>query len=137
MGQNDHVERKPRKNTTAKQGGVGAGYDAAFRGYINLNLTDEQKEAWSSWAETSHPAAWLESAVADGVNIALRLDAKSGGFLASATQRREDSPNAGLCCTARARDPHAALSRLLYCIALLSEGETWEKVQPLANPDRW
>jgi hypothetical protein len=75
--------------------------------------------------------------VGDGVNLSLKLDPKGGGFLASATQRRADSPNAGLVVTARGRDAATAWGRCLFCLALLGHKERWEDTQPLANPDRW
>lgn len=137
MGVNDHVDKKPRKKPSQQPSGVEKSYQAEFKGYINLELTDAQKAAWVEWGDTQAPFEWFAGQVEDGVNLAIRIDPKSGGFLASATQRRESSPNAGLCVTARAREPWAALSRLLYCLAILSHGETWEAVQPMANPDRW
>jgi hypothetical protein len=116
---------------------VGSVYDAAFRGYINLNLSPEQKASFEAWSQGSSPWDVLEAQVADGVNIALKLDHKGGVFLASATQRRVGSPNAGLVVTARASEAGKALSRLLFCLVILSHQERWEDVQPLADPDRW
>jgi len=137
MGANDHVETKKRGKRAAQSSVVGESYDAEFRGYINLDLTDDQKASWAKWAGSPDEAAWLESSVSDGVNLSLRIDPRSGGFLASATQRRVGSPNAGLCVTARAREAVSALSRVVYCLAILGEKERWEDTQPLANPDRW
>ena len=134
MGQNDHAERKrPAK----KSGQVGTKYDAEFRGYINLNLSDEQKSLYEAWSTSAHYWATLEAQVEDGVNLSLKLDPKGGGFLASATQRRADSPNAGLVVTARGRDASTAWGRVIFCLAILSEQEKWEYTQPVADPDRW
>lgn len=122
---------------TGKPSVVGKGNDAPFRGYINLNLTDDQKSAFDSWSGSASVWEALEFQVADGVNLSLKQDPKSDGFLASGTQRREASPNAGLVVTARGRDAATAWGRLLYCLTLLSRKEKWEETQPLANPDRW
>jgi hypothetical protein len=131
-GSQNGVDKPPRK-----QGGVGKGYDAPFRGYINLNLSDEQKAAYDKWAASSSLWEALEFNVAAGVNISLKLDPKSEGFLASATQRAEASPNAGLVVTARGRDAATAWGRVLYCLTVLNRKERWEETQPVADPDRW
>jgi hypothetical protein len=113
------------------------GYDAPFVGYVNLQLTDEQKEAYVSWAASESFWEQLEYQVGDGVNLSIKVDVKSGGFIGSATQRREDSPNAGLVVTARGGSVTKALGRTLYCLTILSHKEQWVDTQPLANPDRW
>jgi hypothetical protein len=120
-----------------KQGAVGAGDTAEFRGYINLNLSDEQKAAYDTWASSGSLWEALEAQVESGVNVSLKRDAKSGGFLASATQRDPLSPNAGLVVTARGKLAQVAWGRVLFCLTILSHSERWEDTQPLANPDRW
>lgn len=120
-----------------KQSGVGVEYDAPFRGYINLSLSDEQKSTFPAWAQSQ---AWWEALafnVSDGVNLSLKIDPKSEGFIASATQRRSSSPNAGLVVTARGKDPETALGRVLFTLTILNKKDRWEETQPLANPDRW
>lgn len=125
----DKPERKPAA--------MGGGLDAAFRGYINLNLTDEQKAAFEPWSASASVWEALEFHVGDGVNLSLKRDPKSEGFLASATQRREASPNAGLVVTARGGSAAVAWGRVLFCLTILGKHERWEDTQPLANPDRW
>jgi len=135
MADYDLKNGKNRKSQVAatKRGG----YDAAFRGYINLNLSDEQKASYATWSESASPWDVFAAAVEDGVNIAVKRDPKGDGYLASATQRREDSPNAGLVCTARAKEPSLAWGRLLFILALLGHNPSWEETQPMADPDRW
>lgn len=123
--------------SAGKRSAVGENYDAVFKGYINLNLSAEQKGAFDRWAEGASPWEALEAHVADGVNLSLKVEPKSGGFLASATQRRVSSQNAGLVVTARGGDATKALLRVLFCLVILSHAERWEDVQPLADPDRW
>lgn len=120
-----------------KPSSVGESYDAVFRGYINLDLTAEQKESFPAWCEGGSPWEVLEASVSDGVNISLKIEPKSGGFIASATQRRVNSPNAGLVVTARAGDAGKALFRLLFCLVILSHAERWEQLSPMKDPDRW
>jgi hypothetical protein len=137
MARGNYEDRNGKDKPARKQGGVGASYDAPFRGYINLNLSPEQKELYLKWAESAGLWQSLEYHIGDGVNLSLKIEPKSGGFLASATQRRSDSPNAGLVVTARGRDATTAFGRVLYCLTILSRSERWEDVQPLADPDRW
>ena len=128
---------KGRGKSAAKLSEVAAGADAEFRGYINLNLTAGEREAYKGWADPVTVFAVFAEAVADGVNVAVKPDPRAQGFLASATQRRRSSPNAGLCVTARAGDPVTALGRLMYCLGILARQERWEDTQPVADPDRW
>lgn len=125
-------DRKPRKQIAAE-----GGYDAPFRGYVNVNLSDEQKAGYEVWATSASPWEVFGAVVADGVHLAVKKDPKGAGFLASATQRREDSPNAGLVATARAKEPTLAWGRLLFILAFLGHSERWEDIQPIADPDRW
>jgi len=130
-------EQNGKDKPVRKQGNVGGGYDAPFRGYINVALTDEQKAQYEVWSQSASYWESLEFNVADGVNISLKVDPKSSGFLASATQRRSGSPNAGLVVTARAKDASTALGRVVYILAVLGRKERWEDSHPLADPDRW
>lgn len=123
--------------TAAKRSAVGKGMDAAFRGYINLNISADEKAKYKKWADPQTVFSVFSAQVADGVNVAIKPDPKADGFLASATQRRETSVNAGLCVTARASDPVEAFGRLMYVLGILSRTESWEATQPIADPDRW
>lgn len=126
-----------KKSVKGKPAAGASAGNAEFRGYINVNLTPEEKGAFAEWLDQDTFWTVLSGAVADGVNVAVKPDPKQAGFLASATQRREDSVNAGLCVTARAGSPELSLTRLAYILALLGRSERWEDTQPLADPDRW
>jgi hypothetical protein len=131
-GDTDGTNKPARKSDHV--GGVDS---ANFRGYVNLTLTEDQKEHYPVWAASE--AYWnaLEGFAEIGVNLSLKRERKSGGFLASGTQRDPDSPNAGLCVTARGKDASTAFGRLLFCLTVLSAKERWEDVQPMSDPDRW
>lgn len=120
-----------------KRGKVGGVDDAEFRGYLNVNLTAEQKGMYPAWAASSSYWEALQGFAESGVNLSLKRERKSGGFLASGTQRNPESVNAGLCVTARASNASDALGRLLFVLTGLSRSDRWEDVQPLADPDRW
>lgn len=126
-------KEKPRNKLASVEGED----NAAFRGYINLNLSDDQKAAFDAWANHDTVRSAVDYQVSSGVNLSLKRERKTGGFLGSATQRDPASPNAGLCVTARGRSAPLAWGRLLFCLTILSEFERWEDTQPLANPDRW
>lgn len=126
-------EDKPSR----KRKHVGKGFDADFRGFINLSLNDAEKAAYDQWAEGTTIWDVLEAQAADGVAVSVKVDPKSGGYMASATQRREDSTNAGLVVTARGKTAATAFGRVIYCLAILSREESWEATQPMADPDRW
>jgi hypothetical protein len=130
-------EQNGKEKPARKSKQMGDGYSADFRGYINVTLSPEQKAVFDEWRLSSSLWETYTASVQDGVNIAVKIDPRSEAFLASATQRREASENAGLCVTARARDPVTALERLLFVLAYLSRSERWEDIQPLADPDRW
>lgn len=111
--------------------------DAPFVGYINVTLTPDEKAGLESWERGGGLWAVFGSAITDGVNVSIKREVKSGGYLASATQRRPNSPNAGLCVTARAKDPALAFSRLMYTLDILARSENWTDTADVANPDRW
>jgi len=131
-GDTDGTQKSPRK--LDKLGGLD---NADFRGYINLELSETQKAAYPSWSQSGAYWEALEAFTDAGVNLSLKRERKTGGFLASATQRDPDSPNAGLCVTARGKDAGTAFGRVLFILTLLSHKERWEDTQPLSNPDRW
>lgn len=130
-------DAKIKEKSAGKSRKVGTVLDAPFRGYVNLNLRDDQKAAYEAWAASE--AFWdtLQGNVERGVVISLKLDPKGTGYLGSATQRDSNSPNAGLVVTARGRDAATALGRTLFCLAILDRHERWEETQPVADPDRW
>lgn len=129
----DNGKSKP----TGKPSAVGEAYDAPFRGYVNLSLTDDEKAASVSWCDSGSLWETFSFVVEDGVNLSIKRDPKSDGYIASATQRRSGSPNAGLVVTARGREAVVAFGRVLFCLAILYRKERWEDTQPIANPDRW
>jgi len=137
MAKGSYGSQNGKEKPAAKQGSLGSDYSAEFRGYINVNLSDDQKSVFESWKETGSPWEVFEASVADGINLSVKIEPKTGGFLTSATQRRSGSPNAGLVVTARGRDASTSWLRCLYILALLSHKERWEETQPLASPDRW
>jgi len=126
-----------KQRIKGKGAAPGETYDAAFRGYVNLTLSEQQKDAYEAWSNSASFWDALEVHVADGVNVSVKIDPKSGGFIASATQRRVGSPNAGLVVTARGKEAVVAFGRVVFCLTVLSKNQRWEDTQPVADPDRW
>jgi len=133
----NYSDKNGKESNRKRSSSVGGTDQAAFRGYINLVLTDENKKAWEKWSTSSSVWEQLEASVGAGVNLAVKRDPKGEGYLASATQRDSLSPNAGLVVTARGKEAGVAFTRVLYCLALLGHKERWEDTQPVADPDRW
>jgi hypothetical protein len=125
--------KRGKKATTADEGE----YGDAFRGYINLNLTDEQKEGFDAWVESQAYWEAFEFFCSDGVSLSVKRNPRDGNYLSSAVQRRTASENYGLAVTCRASSASKALGRLLFTLTILSHSARWEDVQPLADPDRW
>lgn len=136
MRKDDYARKNGVDKSPRKQSGVGKD-DAPFRGYINLTLLPAEKEAFPEFAASDAVWSVLERHVADGENISIKRVKGEEGFLASATQRRADSVNAGLVVTARGREAAVAFLRLVYTLVLLERAESWEETQPMADPDRW
>lgn len=131
-GDTDGENRRGRKAASASET-----WNAAFRGYLNYTPTDPERSNFEAWCESASLWDVLQASVEDGVHLTLKWDAKQSTYLASGTQRREGSPNAGLVVTARASEAWKAFARLLFSLARLGQSARWEDVQPMTNPDRW
>lgn len=112
-------------------------WNAEFVGYINPELTEDEKETYDAWAASEGFWEALEAFPDDGINLSLKKEPKTGGFLASGTQRRPDSPNAGFVVTARGGAASTALGRLLFTLKILSHYEKWSERQKRPAADRW
>jgi hypothetical protein len=137
VGKLVYGEQNGKDKSARKLDKVAVRSDAPFRGYINVQLTPEEKLAWLSWSATSEVWDALSSQVSRGINCSVKLDPKGSNALASATQRDPASVNAGLCVTARGADAGVALSRVIFILGILDREESWEATQPIADPDRW
>lgn len=135
MGQTN--DKKAEGKPAGKSNPVGDMYEAPFRGYVNVNLSEADRRDFDVWEQTT--AVWdvLEAAAADGIRVSVKWSPKEKCFVGSATQLRSGSPNAGLVVTARGRTAGKAFSRALYCVFFLGTEKPWEVKVPIADPDRW
>lgn len=135
-GKSSPEERNHGENVGRKRGKTAEEYDAPFAGFVNVNLSPAQKAQFDVWRDGMDVDHLLDVYARDGVAFGLKIDARGGGFLASATQRRATSVNAGLVVTARSGEIGKALMRLLYELEFMGD-KRWVDVAQLADPDRW
>ena len=109
---------------------------ADFKGYVNFEWTDDQKEAFSIWALEFNFWDELNAQTGKGRRITTGYDAYHNCQVASCFERDINSPNAGYICTARGLDAATAVSRLLYLISELMPDE-WIKPKSKPKQDLW
>lgn len=114
-----------------------AAAQAEWRGYINVQLSAEEKAEFDDWMHLEEPWDRLTEAVENGCVVSLKKDGSSSAFLCSITQRTEGHVNAGLSITARSKEAGKALFRAVFLVARLGVQENWEQAAPLADDDRW
>lgn len=110
---------------------------AAWRGFVNRDLTAAEKEQFDDWAHTQEPWDTLEALVSCGAHVAIKINPNGGGYLTSITQRNPAHPSAGLCVTARSGETGKSLLRALYIVYLLGVEGDWGAAGGVADPDRW
>ena len=137
MGTGDKRINKKNEAAVVRAEKEEAARRADFRGYVNVELTEDEKAEFDEWQATGAPVERLDKACSEGIQFGLKWEGKGKPHLASATDRTEGSVNGGLCVTCRASNPLLALYRLLFTLEVLSTYGSWELRQPLADPDRW
>lgn len=136
MGQVDEAALARRDKRAARRSGGGAG-QAEWRGYINVQLSDDDKAQFDEWMRGDDPWETLTEAALAGVVCSVKRDGEKRTFLASLTQRNAGSVNAGLCVTARGKSAGVALFRCVFLVARLGVSARWEDGAALADDDRW
>jgi hypothetical protein len=111
-------------------------FKAEFRGYVNFDWNDAQKERFAVWALEFDFWSQLDAQTNKGRRIAVGFDAYHQCQVASCFERDVTSPNAGYICTARGVDASTAISRLLFLISELMP-EEWIKPQQRSKSDQW
>lgn len=125
-----------KEKSARKSGKLASEYNASFNGFVNITLTEEQKTAFGDWSPSAPWVEILSDLSDDGVVFSLKKDFKGDTYMASLTQRREDSENAGLCVTARSSDAGVAMLRILY-IASQILPTAWREAEEERKEDRW
>jgi len=135
MGFNDHVDKKSANGSKPAVGKNGG--DAAWRGYINVELSAGLKDQFEDWSHTVAPWLTLEEVTASGCVVSVKRDGAASTFIASITQRNPAHVNAGLCITARSKEAGKALFRALFLVSVMGPDPRWEDHAGLADSDRW
>lgn len=135
MGFNDH-QPEPKKAKKGASGG-GGGLSSDWRGYINVDLTPQQKEQFDDWYHSGAGWETLHEAAAAGCVVTVKRDGAGSGFLGSVTQRTLGHANVGLSVTARSSEAWKALMRALFLVAVLGVESDWAAKAPPSDPDRW
>jgi hypothetical protein len=134
MRQKSMEKRRERTEASTKE--LTDRLKAEFRGYVNFEWTDAQKEAFAVWALEFDFWSQLNAQTERGRKISVGYDAYHHCQVASCFERDIASPNAGYICTARGVDSSTAISRLLYLISELMPDE-WAKPQQRVKSDLW
>lgn len=111
--------------------------NSVWRGFVEYDLTREQKDALDVWLDKGSLWPALQEVVASGVVVSIKPDTRGKGFLAAFTQRTAGHVNEGLCVTARASHAGEALWRGVYKLVCLGLVTDWESAAGVADPDRW
>lgn len=135
MGNNDRQQSAKEDRKAARASA--SGEVAAWRGYVNVSLNEQQKREFEDWARTDDAWLALAEAAASGCVVGLKYLQGEACFLGSLTQRTPGHVNAGLCVTARSKTADVALLRVLFLYRVLGSDGSWEKVQAVAEGDRW
>ena len=88
---------------------------ADFKGFINVNLTSEHKDAIQKWdLETDDVFDWIASELTGGYKVSFSYNPQNDTVAASIMCVAAKSPNAGYVVNSFAKDIYTALKALMY-----------------------
>lgn len=112
------------------------GSDAKFEGFVNVNLTGDEKAEFAGWVETADFAGLLSFVVEEGNVLSVKAGKEGKGFSAAVTCRWAKSTNAGWCVNMRADDPLKACWRVLFVVCVLLKGD-WREANARRGESDW
>lgn len=113
------------KKGNRKSNPKGGSYE--FKGFVNLKLTDADKEHIRTALEEQNTIEeTLSPLIEDGYKISLRYDASNKCYLAAASPTDNEHTNAGYTLSARGPSLEGAVAALYYKINVIAEGGSWE-----------
>jgi len=136
QGELTDEQKQMRKDARAKVEAKLSEKDADFLGFLNVNLSDEEKAQFASWVSSAPVGELLTDLLDDGNVVSLKQDKKGKGYAAAITQRWAGSPNAGYCINMRADEPVKALTRMLFVVSVVL-GEDWKESNALRGDSDW
>jgi len=131
----DKAETEPPKG---KYSPSGEG-EVDWLGYVNVNLTAEQKEDYSAWVVSEDVGYWeaFEDAVAEGLKFGLSWDAGNSCYIATFTGCGCVGINKRCCLTARSGQYLDAIALLVFKHVVLAGGD-WSSYRPRRGQfDSW
>lgn len=115
-------ERKRAKRKTKEE--------PAWQGYIELTLTDDDRERISELGEefSENHYLRLEQMVEEQYKVSIRCDVVHNCYICTATGLAENECNAGWSLTARAGSMELAIAALWWKIFEVAQGGVWANV---------
>lgn len=124
-------EKKPRKSTPKYQN------NTSFRGFVNVELTKEQRDAFSHWFDASLFWDAVHAFIMDGYKFSLKYEPKNETIACYMQTDNPDSPNSGLVLSMRHEFAWKAIARTVY-VADAVLGEVWDAPQRVdRSSDDW
>lgn len=91
---------------------------ADFVGYINLTLTDKDKEDYEGWiAEDGISAEGYYASLEQGYVFSIKQDTQNNSYMCSVSQFNVGRPDSGCIYTARSDNPDSALLKAIYVVS--------------------
>lgn len=85
-----------------------------FRGFVNVDLTKEQKKAFSVWYDDNLMWDALHKLVMEGYRFSAKYEEKNDSVACYLQTDNPDSDNIGLVLSMRAEFTHKAVARTVY-----------------------
>jgi len=113
-----------------------SGVTTDFRGFVNVDLSKEDKEGLADWLGSSDMWVKIDEVVRSGCRISVKPDPSGNACIASVNQTDPESANCGYVVTARAANGAEALCRIVYIVDEVL-GAVWTERGRVSDPDRW
>lgn len=113
----------PEKNVT--QGRFWLPTEARWGGFINIRLSDEQKEEFHAWVEANgvHVSGYLDDHLSDGVKFGASFDRENECAVVTYTGALVAKSNERYCCTSRAGNLKLAIALAVWKHEVLAQGD--------------
>jgi hypothetical protein len=95
--------------------------------FVNLKLTDEDKEAFSKWVDDNNGdiLTYLEQLIGSGYKLSLNEDEENHCFIAAVTGGQDNRENRNKCLISRAPDLLEVLQMALYKHFVVCNAGDW------------
>lgn len=124
--------RKGKGATSSK-----AAIEAPFVGYLNVDLTDKEKEGFIDFVEGDNFGEWLEYFCVLGWRVSVKYRQSEATHLASAMCTAVDHKLAGYVITARSAASLKAFHRVVYILWLLHQTNRQIPLPGASEEDAW